>query len=233
MPAIEQLRARKTKIVCTIGPATASKEMIRSLALAGMNIARINMSHGDHEFHRKIIRIIKSLNKDELHKQPISILLDTQGPEIRTGDVQNDLHLKVGETFTFHIIPGMEAEAQSVFVNYRDIVKDLKVGDKVTVDNGLINLAVQEIRENELICTVLDGGKLGSRKHINLPGIRVNIPSITPKDLKDILFGLEEDIDFVALSFVRSQEDVVQLRGIIDEKNTMRKSLLKLKTKRA
>ncbi|EKJ85794.1 pyruvate kinase [Leptospira meyeri] len=219
MPAIEQLRARKTKIVCTIGPATASKEMIRSLALAGMNIARINMSHGDHEFHRKIIRIIKSLNKDELHKQPISILLDTQGPEIRTGDVQNDLHLKVGETFTFHIIPGMEAEAQSVFVNYRDIVKDLKVGDKVTVDNGLINLAVQEIRENELVCTVLDGGKLGSRKHINLPGIRVNLPSITPKDLKDILFGLEEDIDFVALSFVRTPEDVIQLRGIIDEKN--------------
>lgn len=127
--------------------------------------------------------------------------------------------MKVGETFTFHIIPGMEAEAQSVFVNYRDIVKDLKVGDKVTVDNGLINLAVQEIRENELVCTVLDGGKLGSRKHINLPGIRVNLPSITPKDLKDILFGLEEDIDFVALSFVRSPEDVRQLRGIIEEKN--------------
>ena len=127
MPAIEDRRARKTKIICTIGPATATKDMLYQLAMAGMNIARINMSHGDHEFHRKIIRTIKSLNKDELHKHPISILLDTQGPEIRTGDVLNDLHLNVGETFTFHIIPGMEAEAQSVFVNYRDIVKDLKV----------------------------------------------------------------------------------------------------------
>lgn len=210
-------KARKTKIICTLGPATSDKAMIRQLALAGMNIARLNMSHGDHEFHRKIIRNIKSLNK-ELGKFPIAILMDTQGPEIRTGDVDNELDLKVGETFTFHVIPGRESEATSVFVNYTDILKDLKIGDRVTVDNGLINLAVQEIKEGELICKVLDGGKLGSRKHINLPGIRVNLPSITPKDRKDILFGLEEEIDFVALSFVRSPDDVVELRKIIEEK---------------
>ncbi len=233
MPAIEDLRARKTKIICTIGPATNSKEMIRQLAEAGMDIARINMSHGDHEFHRKVIRTIKSLNKDTLHKHPITIMLDTQGPEIRTGDVLNDLHLKVGETFSFHIIPGMEAEASSVFVNYKDIVKDLKVGDKVTVDNGLINLAVQEIKETELVCTVLDGGKLGSRKHINLPGIRVNLPSITPKDHKDILFGLEEDIDFVALSFVRTPEDVEQLRELIQSKNHHAQIIAKIEDQEA
>ncbi len=210
-------KVRKTKIICTIGPATADREMIRKLALAGMNIARLNMSHGDHEFHRKIIRNIKSLNKD-LGKFPIAILMDTQGPEIRTGDLENELDLKVGETFTFHVIPGRESEATSVFVNYKDILKDLKVGDRVTVDNGLINLAVQEIREGELVCKVLDGGKLGSRKHINLPGIRVNLPSITSKDKKDILFGLEEEIDFIALSFVRSPDDVLELRQIIEEK---------------
>ncbi|MCC5814027.1 MAG: pyruvate kinase [Leptospira sp.] len=210
-------KARKTKIICTLGPATSDKAMIRQLAMAGMNIARLNMSHGDHEFHRKIIKNIKSLNKD-LGRYPIAILMDTQGPEIRTGDVDNELDLKVGETFTFHVIPGRESEATSVFVNYIDILKDLKVGDRVTVDNGLINLAVQEIREGELLCKVLDGGKLGSRKHINLPGIRVNIPSITPKDKKDILFGLEEEIDFIALSFVRSPDDVVELRKIIEEK---------------
>ncbi|WCL47665.1 pyruvate kinase [Leptospira sp. GIMC2001] len=212
------LKARKTKIICTIGPATADKQMIKKLAMAGMNVARLNMSHGNHDFHRQIIRNIKSLNKDTAGGNPIAILMDTQGPEIRTGDVDNELDLKVGETFTFHVIPGREAEAKSVFVNYIDIVKDLKVGDKVTVDNGLINLAVQEVREGELLCKVLDGGKLGSRKHINLPGIRVNIPSITQKDLKDILFGLEEEIDFIALSFVRSVDDVIQLRKIIEEK---------------
>lgn len=210
-------KVRKTKIICTIGPATSSKEMLKKLALAGMNIARLNMSHGDHEFHRKIIRNIKSLNK-ELGRFPIAILMDTQGPEIRTGDVENELDLKVGETFTFHVIPGRESEATSVFVNYSDIIKDLKIGDRVTVDNGLINLAVEEIREGELVCRVLDGGKLGSRKHINLPGIRVNLPSITPKDKKDILFGLEEEIDFIALSFVRSPNDVVELKQLIEEK---------------
>ncbi|EPG65875.1 pyruvate kinase [Leptospira wolffii] len=215
----ELVNFRKTKIICTIGPATADKKMIQALAEAGMNIARLNMSHGNHEFHRSVIRAIKSLNKDVL-KHPIAILLDTQGPEIRTGDLQVDhLDLKVGESFTFHIIPGEESEEQSVFVNYRDIVKDLKIGDRVTVDNGLINLVVEEIQETALKCKVVDGGKLGSRKHINLPGIRVNLPSITQKDHKDILFGLEEDVDFIALSFVRSAEDIHQLRKIIEENN--------------
>ncbi|EPG72741.1 pyruvate kinase [Leptospira fainei serovar Hurstbridge str. BUT 6] len=215
----ELVNFRKTKIICTIGPATADKKMILALAEAGMNVARLNMSHGNHEFHRSIIKIIKSLNKDML-KHPIAILLDTQGPEIRTGDLQVDhLDLKVGESFTFHIIPGVESEEQSVFVNYRDIVNDLKVGDRVTVDNGLINLVVEEIQETALKCKVVDGGKLGSRKHINLPGIRVNLPSITQKDHKDILFGLEEDVDFIALSFVRSKDDILQLRKIIEENN--------------
>ncbi len=208
---------RKTKIICTIGPATMSSEMIEKLALSGMNIARLNMSHGDHKFHGDIIKKIKNVNRKLKH--PIAILLDTQGPEIRTGDVNAELDLKIGEIFTFHIIPGLESEAKSVFVNYSDIVNDLKEGDKVTVDNGLINLVVLEKKEKELVCRVLDGGKLGSRKHINLPGIRVNLPSITAKDKRDILFGLEQDIDFVALSFVRTPEDVLELRKFIEDNN--------------
>ncbi len=208
---------RKTKIICTIGPATMSSEMIEKLALSGMNIARLNMSHGDHKFHGDIIKKIKNVNRKLKH--PIAILLDTQRPEIRTGDVNAELDLKIGEIFTFHIIPGLESEAKSVFVNYSDIVNDLKEGDKVTVDNGLINLVVLEKKEKELVCRVLDGGKLGSRKHINLPGIRVNLPSITAKDKRDILFGLEQDIDFVALSFVRTPEDVLELRKFIEDNN--------------
>jgi pyruvate kinase len=194
-----------------------SSEMIEKLALAGMNIARLNMSHGDHKFHGDVIKKIKNVNRKLKH--PIAILLDTQGPEIRTGDVNAELDLKIGEIFTFHIIPGLESEAKSVFVNYSDIVNDLKEGDKVTVDNGLINLVVLEKKEKELVCRVLDGGKLGSRKHINLPGIRVNLPSITAKDKRDILFGLEQDIDFVALSFVRTPDDVLELRKFIEDNN--------------
>ncbi|MCB1142693.1 MAG: pyruvate kinase [Leptospiraceae bacterium] len=222
---------RKTKIICTIGPATNSSEMIEALARAGMNIARLNMSHGDHKFHGDIIRKIKNINKKLKH--PIAILLDTQGPEIRTGDVNAELDLKVGEIFKFHIIPGLESEAKSVFVNYSDIVNDLKEGDKVTVDNGLINLVVLEKKEKELICRVLDGGKLGSRKHINLPGIRVNLPSVTAKDKRDILFGLEEDIDFIALSFVRSADDIVGLKALVEENGGHAKIIAKIEDQEA
>lgn len=222
---------RKTKIICTIGPATNESAKIIQLAATGMNIARLNMSHGNHESHGKVIKQIKNINRNL--KQPIGILLDTQGPEIRTGEVHAELDLKVGEIFRFHIIPGLESEAKSVFVNYTDIVKDLKVGDKVTVDNGLINLTVLEINEDELVCRVLDGGKLGSRKHINLPGVRVNIPSITQKDHKDILFGLQEDVDFIALSFVRSSEDIFDLRKIIGEHKGHTKIIAKIEDREA
>jgi pyruvate kinase len=231
MDIITADKIRRTKIICTIGPATADTEMIKALAHAGMNIARLNMSHGDHKFHGSIIKKIKTVNKTL--KYPIAILLDTQGPEIRTGDVDSELDLRVGEIFKFHIIPGLESEAKSVFVNYSDIIQDLKEGDKVTVDNGLINLVVLEKKEKELVCRVLDGGKLGSRKHINLPGIRVNIPSITPKDAKDIFFGLEEDIDFVALSFVRSPDDILQLKKMIGEKNSHARVIAKIEDQEA
>jgi pyruvate kinase len=222
---------RRTKIICTIGPATSDSDSLQKLADAGMNIARLNMSHGDHKSHGNVIKRIKNINKNL--KFPIAILLDTQGPEIRTGEVGAELDLKVGEIFTFHVIPGLEAEAKSVFVNYTDIVNDLKIGDKVTVDNGLINLIVLEKKEKELICRVLDGGKLGSRKHINLPGIKVNLPSITQKDTKDILFGIEQDIDFVALSFVRTADDIIALKKLIEDNKGHAKVIAKIEDQEA
>lgn len=231
MTTILPSQIRKTKIICTIGPATAKSETIIQLVNAGMNIARLNMSHGDHKSHGEVIKRIKNINRTL--RYPIAILLDTQGPEIRTGDVDSELDLKVGEIFKFHIIPGIESEAKSVFVNYSDIINDLKEGDKVTVDNGLINLVVLEKKEKELVCRVLDGGKLGSRKHINLPGIRVNLPSITTKDAKDIQFGLENDVDFIALSFVRSVDDIHTLRKMIDEKNSHAKIIAKIEDQEA
>ena len=206
---------RHTKIICTLGPASDSSQMIESMAGAGMNLARLNMSHGNQEAHLMAIRRIKSLNRKLNH--PVSILLDLQGPEIRTGETEEQLHLKVGETISLTVSPEEDPEQKSVHVHYEDLVNDLAVGDRVTVDNGLINLEVLAIDDRQLSCRVLDGGSLGSRKHVNLPGVRVNLPSVTEKDKRDIVFGLEHEVDFIALSFVRSPDDVLEARRILEE----------------
>lgn len=207
-------QTRLTKIVCTIGPSTRSWEQLSSLAGAGMNLARLNMSHGDHASHLQVIRNLKSLNKKLPH--PIAILMDLQGPEIRTGELAESLDLAAGDVFYFTVLAD-DAEERSVHVNYQDIVNDLEVGERVTVDNGLINLEVLEKLEHRLKCRVLDGGTLGSRKHVNLPGVRVNLPSITKKDREDIAFAIEQDVDFIALSFVRGVHDVLEVRQIVEE----------------
>ena len=207
-------QTRLTKIVCTIGPSTSSWDGLAGLARAGMNLARLNMSHGDHASHLQVIRNLKSLSKKLAH--PISILMDLQGPEIRTGELAESLDLKAGDVFYFSVLAD-DAEERSVHVNYLDLVKDLRVGERVTVDNGLINLEVLEVLAHRLKCRVLDGGTLGSRKHVNLPGVRVNLPSITKKDREDISFALEQDVDFIALSFVRGAQDVLEVRKIVDD----------------
>ena len=208
---------RHTKIVCTLGPSSSSSDAIAELAKAGMNVARLNFSHGDHKSHLMVMRRIKSLNKSLNH--PVSILVDLQGPEIRTGERAKVLQLHPGQTLSITVMPEDDPEEHSVFVNYKSLVDDLKVGDKVTVDNGMINLEVLAKEEFRLRCRVLDGGPLGSRKHVNLPGIRVNLPSITDKDRRDIEFAVDQDCDFIAPSFVRSAEDVRQAREIIRAKD--------------
>jgi pyruvate kinase len=206
---------RLTKIICTLGPASASSEMMERLAKAGMNVARLNMSHGDHESHLLSIRRIRSLNRQLNH--PVSLMLDLQGPEIRTGVTHGSIQLAVGEDFWVTVSPQENTEEKSIHVDYQDMVQQLKVGDRITVDNGLINLEVLHIREKALRCRVLDGGTLGSRKHINLPGVRVNLPNVTDKDRRDILFGIEHDVDFIALSFVRNADAVHQARKLLEE----------------
>ena len=208
---------RKTKIICTIGPATSSFDNLKALHQAGMNIARLNMSHGDHDSHREVIKRIKTINKTAVH--PIAILLDTQGPEIRTGDVAENVMLNVGEEIEITIYEENIENKSAIMVNYKDMVNDLNPGDRVTVDNGIINLEVIEKGEFKLKCRVIDGGLLKSRRHINLPGIRVNLPSITAKDRHDIEFAIKEDLDFIALSFVRTADDVEECKGIIDSSN--------------
>ena len=207
---------RKTKIICTLGPATSSFEIFKKLCHAGMDIVRLNMSHGDKRSHEKIIEMVKKFNKTSDY--PLPILLDTQGPEIRTGDIEKNFLLSVGEEIDVTVGGGQAIENKSsIIVNYKDIIKQLSSGDRITVDNGLINLDVIAKTKFGLRCKVVDGGLIKSRRHINLPGIRINLPSITAKDKQDIIFGLKHDIDFIALSFVRTADDVKKCQKIILE----------------
>jgi pyruvate kinase len=207
---------RKTKIICTIGPATASYAMLERLHAAGMNVVRLNMSHADHASAAQIVGWVRTLNR-KVHR-PLAILLDTQGPEIRTGDIANELALETGDVVSLTVRDEVDVERTSIHVNYAELVETVAVGDRITVDNGLINLRVLSKHGARLTCEVLDGGRLGSKKHVNLPGVRVNLPAITEKDAADIAFGVANEVDYIALSFVRRPEDVEDLRKRLGRK---------------
>jgi pyruvate kinase len=205
---------RKTKIVATLGPATESPEMIGKLIDAGMNIARLNMSHSSHDWVRRVVAAIRDAAK--ARKISVGIMMDTQGPAIRTGDLPAALDLKPGQKFTLTVRGAVGEELHSVDVNYENFVNDIQVGDVVLVDNGTIRMKVLAKSGNKVDCEVLTEGKLGSRRHINLPGVKVSLPALTAKDFADVELGLELGIDFVALSFVREAKDLQQLRAFCE-----------------
>ena len=190
-----------------------------------MNVVRLNMSHGDHASHAKVIKAIKTLNKELAH--PIPLLLDTQGPEIRTGTLKNDLELKQGDIISV-TARAEDVESTSLHINYHDLIDDVKIGDKITVDNGIINLEVLEKLDRMMRCKVIDGGRLKSKRHVNLPGIRVYLPAITGKDRDDILFGMKQEVDFIALSFVREANDIRGLRKLLGNKADKIKIIAKI-----
>jgi pyruvate kinase len=211
---------RRTKIIFTLGPATESEEMLEKLFRAGADIVRLNMAHAKHDWTRSAIRRIRDVSKKV--GREVAIMMDIKGPEIRTGDLDVPIELKAGEIFDFTVKPGMTAERggsdveiKSVDVNYQDLVNDIKVGDTVLVDNGLLRLEVLAKDEARIRCRVLIPGELKSKRHINLPGVKVNLPSFTEKDRKDSIVGLEEGIDFLALSFVRMARDIEGLREFL------------------
>ena len=223
---VNKLAVRKTKIICTIGPATHSYPKLEALYNAGMNVVRLNMSHADHETAAQIIHWIKTLNRKV--KYPVPIMLDTQGPEIRTGDLTTALDLRTGDVIDLTVRDDVDVERRSIHVNYADLVDAMTIGDRITVDNGLINLEVLGKYGSRLTCKVLDGGMLKGRRHVNLPGIRVNLPAITEKDKADILFGIAHEIDFIALSFVRRAEDIHELRELLGDKKHKIKVIAKI-----
>src|SRR6266480_3821754 len=217
---------RKTKIICTLGPATEKTEILRQLIQKGTDVFRLNMSHASHDWVREIVPRIRTLAQKA--DRPVALLLDTQGPAIRTGDLKANLHLKPGDILEFTVDGAKSKERYSVDVNYRGFADDVTVGDTILVDNGLIKLLVLDKEKNRVRCKVLTRAVLGSRRHINLPGVRVNLPSLTSKDLVDISFGVEMGADFIGLSFVREKSDIEQLRNLLLRKKSKAQIVAKI-----
>jgi pyruvate kinase len=209
---------RKTKIICTLGPATEKDETLCQLIAHGTDVFRLNMSHARPNEARDIVPRIRKLAQE--FNKPVGILLDTQGPAIRTGDVKKPLHFKTGDILELTVGGAKRKERYSVDVNYAGFAKDVRVGDKILVDNGLIELLVVGKGKNRVRSKVLTPALLGSRRHINLPGVNVNLPPLTKKDVADVALGAELNVDFVALSFVREKSDLDELRELLSKKKS-------------
>jgi len=205
---------RKTKIVCTVGPASESKEMLTKLVQAGMNVMRLNFSHGDYEEHGARILNIREVVQETGIK--VAILLDTKGPEIRTMNVTNgDVLLEAGQTFTLTTDQSISGDKTRVAVTYPELPNDLSVGNTVLLDDGLIQLTVTEIAGPEVICRVENTGELGNKKGVNLPGVSVKLPALSEKDKSDIVWGCGQEVDFIAASFIRKASDVDEIRALL------------------
>lgn len=218
---------KKTKIVCTMGPNTDNREIMRELALNGMDVARFNFSHGDHAEHKHRLEILESV-REELGI-PIASLLDTKGPEIRTGKLKDGkkVTLKEGDlyTLTTEEIVGDEIRG---YINYAGLAEDVKPGDRILIDDGLIELHVREVNGTDIVCRIENGGELGEKKGVNVPGVRVKLPALTDKDKEDIRFGVDAGFDFVAASFVRNADAIREIREILDEKGSAMQIIAKI-----
>ena len=217
---------RKTKIICTLGPATEKTAVLRQLIQKGSDVFRVNMSHATHEWVREIVPRIRMLAQKA--GRAVALLLDTQGPAIRTGDLKASLHLNPGDILEFTVRGAKSHERYSVDVNYPGFADDVTVGGKILVDNGLIKLLVIGKGKKRVRCKVLTRAVLGSRRHINLPGVHVNLPSLTTKDLADVSLGVELGVDFIGLSFVREKSDIEQLRKLLARKKSKAQIVAKI-----
>ena len=205
---------RKTKIICTIGPASENEEVLSQMFAAGMNVARLNFSHGSHEEHRKKVELIKRVR--EKMNLPIAIMLDTKGPEYRIRTFKDGkVEVKEGAGFTF-VADEIEGDETRVSVNYKHLAKDLNVGDRVTVNNGMVVFEVTEIQGKDVVCKVVTGGTLSNKKSMSFPNKVMSGPYLSEQDKADLLFGIEQDVDFVAASFVSTAQDAQDLRDFLD-----------------
>ena len=222
---------RRTKMVCTMGPNENDYELMKTLAEI-MDVARFNFSHGDHEEHLGRLELLRNARKEV--GRPIAALLDTKGPEIRTGLLEGGQKITLVEgekiILTTEEVVGTK---DKIFINYDKLHEDVKPGNVILIDDGLIGLEVETVKGVEILCKVTNGGELGERKGVNVPGVPIQLPSITDKDIEDIKFGITEDFDFVAASFIRSADAVRQIRAIIDEAGSQMKIISKIESQEA
>lgn len=205
---------RKTKIVCTIGPSSRDEITLKEMIKSGMNVARLNFSHGTHEYHKETIELIKKVRSEM--EVPLAIMLDTKGPEIRTKTFKKgEAQLKDGSQFTLYT-DEREGDENGVGITYPPLASCLKKGDTILIDDGNINLTVEKTDGENIVCRVVVGGKLSNKKGINIPGVNIDMPYLSERDKDDIRFGIENDVDFIAASFVRSADDVIALRKYKD-----------------
>ena len=206
---------RKTKIICTLGPSTDKDGVLRELIANGMNVARFNFSHGSHEEHKGRLDLLKSL-REELGK-PVAALLDTKGPEIRLKDFKNGTEmLEAGQTFTL-TTRDVEGTREICSITYKDLPQDVAPGGTIMLDDGLIKLQIQTVNDTDIVCTVLNNGKIKNKKGVNVPGVHLSMPYMSQRDKDDIIFGIEQGFDFIAASFVRTAQDVYEIRNLLNE----------------
>jgi pyruvate kinase len=223
---------RKVKIICTMGPACWDEETISELVGSGMNVARLNFSHGDHESHTKTIDNVRKV--EEKLRRPVATLLDTKGPEIRTGMLPNHekIHLEPGKEF-YLFFEHAEGSEYGVYIDYPDLYKEVSIGQDIFIDDGSILLSVEALDPAAIKCRVLVGGELGEKKGVNVPGADLSVPTLTDKDISDIRWGVEHKVDYIAVSFVRTKEDILGVRKVLEDYSGESKIIAKIETRQS
>ena len=216
---------RRTKIICTIGPASSDRDTLKAMVEAGMDVARLNFSHSDYETHAKYIRLIEEVSAEL--QRPIAILQDLQGPKIRVGDMEENVVLTAGQKTCITTTP-MVGTAEKFSSNYKNLSADVRAGESILINDGLIKIHVDKVSRNEIYGTVIQGGVLKSHKGINLAQSSISTPALTDKDIKDLEFGLSQDIDYVALSFVREDADIYQIKDVVKSQNKITQVIAKI-----
>ena len=207
---------KKTKIICTMGPRTMDKIILKELIAGGMNVARFNFSHGSYEEHAERIALVRQVS--EQLGIPVALMLDTKGPEIRTGLLKDGkkVSLEQGKEFTLYT-EEREGDETGCSITYQQLVYDVRKGDTILIDDGLIGLEVQRVSADKIECIIKNGGELGERKGVNVPNVKIHLPGVTQKDREDILFGIEQGVDYIAASFVRNSDCIMDIREILED----------------